>query len=314
MSDVSVVVEWETALATGDARAALSIRALHRELLDVPAEVIIPFDPREVTQGSIVDAVRQAGQWPGRVDVVAVPEGTDYYGKKNFGFDRSTGEIVVFVDSDIIVEPGFLRSLVEPFRDFRKSVVVGRTHLDTASVWQRAVALFWIFDAREEPLLRPTRRLLSNSVAFRRAVFKQFPFTIRPTYRGPCTELAETLTSRAIVMWEQTAARAAHPAPANVAAFVERAFHAGTDEWFYDDDPSLAHCVATWRGDLRNVAERIERRRHVIGAGIPSIVLAWISGFAYYGVKAIGYCTRLTGTHASRIDQREAIDRNPPPA
>lgn len=317
MSGVSVIVEWETALDANESRGVRCLEALHRELRDAAAaELIICFDARQATRDSVLDALREAGgEWPCRVEVVQVADGLDYYGKKNHGFSVSTGDIVVFLDSDIIPEPGCLANLVAPFSDFRKSVVVGRTHLDTASVWQRAVALFWIFETRAAAELRPTRRLLSNSVAFRRAVFRQFPFRQRPTFRGPCSELAATLIAHGIVLWEQTAARASHPAPKNPAEFLKRAFYAGTDQWFYDDvdgDATLAHCAANWREDMRHVAERIERRRHVIGAGIASILLAWMCGFAYYATKAAGYCARLIGASVRESVPRAELDRTAP--
>jgi len=296
---VSIVLEWETVLAAGSRRGARCLVAMSREMGDYGdnAEMIICFDRKESTRQSVVDAANEADL---NCEIVDVPDGLDYYGKKNFGFTRTKGEIVVFLDSDLIPEPGWLANLIEPFSDFRKSVVVGRTHLDTATPYDRAVALFWIFDTRDPSTsIRPTKRLVSNSVAFRRSVFAHFQFPKRPTFRGPCSELALTLEARGIPMFEQTAARASHPAPSGARQFLSRAFHAGSDQRFYDaldGNSSVVRCLRQWRIDLRHAAERIARRRSDIDAGWSSVASARILGFLYYSTKALGY---VTSRHAT---------------
>jgi glycosyltransferase involved in cell wall biosynthesis len=287
---VSIVLEWETVLAAGTPRGVRCLAAMAREMRDYGdgAEMIICFDGNESPAG----AAREAG-----IDcqIVEVPADLDYYGKKNFGFTRTKGDIVVFLDSDLIPEPGWLASLIEPFSDFRKSVVVGRTHLDTATIYDRAVALFWIFDTRESSAaVRPTKRLVSNSVAFRRSVFTHFQFPKRPTFRGPCSELALTLEARNIPMFEQTAARASHPAPSGARQFLSRAFHAGRDQRFYDTldgNSSFMQCLRQWRVDLKHVRERIAQRRRDIDADWASVAFAFILGCLYYSTKALGYLT-----------------------
>src|SRR6185437_10361673 len=104
----------------------------------------------------------------------------DYYEKKNFGFAMACGEIVVFVDSDLAPEPDWLEAITRPFADPSRSVVIGLTHFECGSLYERAMALFWIFEARcGESLVRPTHRLVSNNVAFRRALFAALPFPRR---------------------------------------------------------------------------------------------------------------------------------------
>jgi len=295
---VSIVLEWETVLAAGTPRGVRCLAAMAREIRDYGdgAEMIICSDRKD----SVAGAVREAGV---NCEIVEVPDDLDYYGKKNFGFTRTKGEIVVFLDSDLIPEPGWLASLIEPFSDFRKSVVVGRTHLDTTTIYDRAVALFWIFDTRDpSTTVRPTQRLVSNSVAFRRSVFTHFQFPKRPTFRGPCSELAVTLESRGIPMFEQTAARASHPAPSGARQFLSRAFHAGSDQRFYDaldGNASLAQCVRQWRIDLKHARERIARRRRDIDADSASVTLARLLGFVYYSTKAIGYVASPAPRHAT---------------
>jgi hypothetical protein len=288
---VSVVAEWETALSAESSRGGASLAALRQQVAEQPGcETVICYDPGEAAEADIRSAL--GGGWPGPLTVVGVP-GLDYYAKKNHGFTLTRGEIVVFVDSDLIPEPGWLGALVGSFDDWRASCIVGRTHLETSSWYERAVALFWIFEPRDASSeLRPTRRLVSNNVAFRRALFAHMPFPERPTFRGQCSELAGLLESRRIPLHEQPAARASHPAPAGARQFLVRALWAGRDHAYYDalaGKAGLSQCLANWRTDLRHVRERIDQRAPVIGAGRLDALRAHVLGTVYYTAKALAY-------------------------
>jgi Glycosyl transferase family 2 len=305
---VSVVVEWETALEGKPSRAAACLASLRAQVAELqsPCETVLCFDPAQATEGSVRSAL--GGAWPGPLVVAAVPSGLDYYGKKNHGFTLTSGEVVVFVDSDVVPEPGWLRSIVAPFTDFRVSCVLGRTHLETSTSYERAVALFWIFEERDpSSALRPTGRLVSNNVAFRRALFAHLPFPDRPTFRGQCSELGSMLGARRIAMYEQPAARASHPAPDGVRRFLVRALHAGRDQAFYDGlagPPGVRGSVRNWRADLANVRARITHRAPRIGAGRRDVLLARLLGVVYYTTKALGYAASQVPSPRSAVRGR----------
>jgi glycosyltransferase involved in cell wall biosynthesis len=304
---VSIVVEWETVLEGKHARGAACLASLRTQVAS--AETVICFDPVEASEESVRAAI--GADWPGTLIVAPVPSSLDYYGKKNHGFTLTTGDIVVFLDSDLIPESDWLRNLIEPFTDFRKSLVVGRTHLETSAMYERAVALFWIFDARDESPLRPTARLVSNNVAFRRALFKHFPFPDRPTFRGQCSELASILESRGITMYEEPSARASHPAPDGVRRFLSRAFHAGRDHAFYDalaGNASIAQSLRNWRTDRRHVRERIALRAPLIRANRADRAAARMLGHIYYATKALG---ALTSATRARKEKRSDLSAAP---
>ena len=101
---------------------------------------------------------------------------------------------------------GWLAALLSGFRDFRKTVIAGSTHLDTGTRYERAVALFWIFQPREPTSeLRQTRTFWANNVAFRRPLFARMPFPRLATYRVQCRVLAEDLARRGIPLWSTPA-------------------------------------------------------------------------------------------------------------
>jgi hypothetical protein len=223
--------------------------------------------------------------------IATAPPASDYYQKKNFGFTQSDGAIVVFADSDLAPEPGWLAALVAPFADPATLAVVGLTHLETRTHYERAMALFWIFDTRTaEDSLRPTRRLVSNNIAFRRGLFGALRFPDRPTYRGQCSELGATLERFGVPLWEATGARAAHPAPAGLAGFIRRALRAGRDAAWSDASRGVpAATLRIWRTDTAAVRDRVKRRAPTIGATMADRVLARCLAWAYYGVKALAY-------------------------
>ena len=306
LASTAIVVEWETVLAGGYERAVRGLRAINRQLwaleasFTAPPEVIVCFEAAEASEASVRSALATADEgrgWPGTLRIAGAPDRLDYYQKKNFGFSLSTNEIVVFVDSDLVPEPEWLEGLVAAFADFNTSVVVGRTHLETGSIYERAVALFWIFDARDgSSVLRQTRRLISNNVAFRRPLFARLPFPVGPSFRGLCSELASMLTARGVPMHEHTGARACHPAPDGPRQFFTRALHAGADQYFYDAlaaPAGLERCAGQWATDVRRVVRRAAERRAAIGAGIPSVAVALLLGLAFYSTKAAGYIDAL---------------------
>jgi hypothetical protein len=319
----AIIIEWETGLDCSRERVTATMAAVAHQLRDlaprfaVPPETIVCFDTAQAREedirtvladgSGVRSGVRSGGlDWPGVLRVIAVPEPLDYYQKKNFGFGVSTNPIVIFLDSDVIPEPDWLGQLLEAFLDFRNAVVAGRTHLETRTLYERGVALSWIFDARvPTPALRRTRRLVSNNIAFRRALFAQLPFPNRPTFRGQCSELGRMLASAGVVIYEHSGARASHPAHHGIHAFFARALNAGADQCFYDEQfgrATVARCLGQWREDVAKVSTRIAERRAAIRANAADLLVARLLGFAYYSIKAAGYlsATAMSGRQLTK--------------
>lgn len=174
----TIIVEWETSRECGDARAAVCLAALREQLQNAAAlfhgepELLLVADPGENERAEVERAVANAAGdsgWPVIPRVVQPPTRLDYYQKKNFGLSASSNPIVVFMDSDVRPETGWMEALLRPFHAAAVSVVAGRTHAEAGTLYERAVALFWIFPARaEEDVLRPATCFWANSFAIRR--------------------------------------------------------------------------------------------------------------------------------------------------
>jgi hypothetical protein len=313
----SIVLEWETVEEGGVERAIRGLREVNRQIaelqheLHTPAEVIVCYEQRVISAQELRAVLDRAADTPGwscPVKLIPVADGTHYYEKKNTGARAAVNDIIVFLDTDLIPDPGWLSSLLTAFQDWTLSVVLGATHLDHSSTYEMAVALFWIFSpATDGRGIQPLRRYSSNNLAFRRPVFLKFPFPTRPTYRGQCGELGMVLQSVGITIFEHTDARATHPPPAGVRGFIHRSWSAGKDENFYTglrEETSLATWGRQLRHDYGTVALRIRQRSESLNPTRRAAVLGWLLGWTYYGIKSAGYLAALWHRDLPQTTQR----------
>jgi glycosyltransferase involved in cell wall biosynthesis len=141
-----------------------------------------------------------------------------YYEAKMEGFRHTTGQVVVFCDSDCRYGADWLRSIVEPFvADADMHVVAGETAVAVTGPYSLAMALIWSF----APFSRRTAPYRSshyaaNNVAFRRDVLLRCPIPCRlPMYRGNGAIHERMLRRMGYQIWKQPAAREIHPLPTN---------------------------------------------------------------------------------------------------
>jgi hypothetical protein len=299
---LTVIVEWETSRECGHARAAACLTALREQLQDtVPLfeekpELLLVTDPGEDERADVERAVANAAGasgWPVFPRVVQPPTRLDYYQKKNFGASVSSNPIVVFIDSDVRPEQGWLAALLKPFRDPGVSVVAGSTHSEAGTLYEQAVGLFWIFPARsDEDVLRPATHFWANSFAMRRPLFLATGFPDRSTYRGQCSALRRRLEGLGVRIYEATAARTSHPAPRGPLALTLRAWRAGADARFEDGLAGTGgprRCCDAWIDGMRRVEQRIAERSAAIGSDAAARAAGRLLGFFYYSVRAFGY-------------------------
>ena len=306
LPSASIVIEWETSLETPQERVIATLSELARQLrlltprFDRPAETIISAcaaNGCETDIRSVLTHASEGAEWPGVLCLAISTKPLDYYQKKNFGALFANNDVIVFLDADVIPEAGWLESLLACFTDYRKAVVMGRTHLDTRTLYERAVALSWIFVTRSaDNVPRVTENLISNNIAFRRALFARLPFPDAPTWRSQCSDLGATLQAVGIRLYEQPAARASHPAHPGCRAFVTRAVTAGVDRHFSHrrgTGAGVGRCAQQWREDMRSVRRRISERRGTLSAVALDIAAAYALGLTYYSIKAVSYlaCT-----------------------
>ena len=193
--ELSVIIELDNIRAKGVTRAELALTALAREISSAsrPIEWRIG-SPGEAVPLWVGDLILRTGLSVA-VDTQhqhVVPVGDRrYYEVKNVLAAGALGNVLVFVDGDVIPEPGWLTRLTAPFVDPSVDVVCGKTVVGPlSSFYVRSIAATWIYD--------PVRRLgvervvffNANNVAFRRNLFaeREFPDErdqYRDRVRGP---------------------------------------------------------------------------------------------------------------------------------
>jgi hypothetical protein len=228
--DVSIVLELDNARQVGDGPAERLIAAVAAELAASArtAELIVVHDPACVPAGV---AERLLARWPFPAGQTLALPGGRYYTLKNAGAAQARGAVVLFLDSDIVIEPGFVAALLDPFAAPNVSAVTSECvvgPLDTRL--SRAMALTWIFPVRSDDRdLRPALVVNANSFALRREVALAYPFAVDVRYRGACAELGAELRSRGITTWQAHAAKCNHPSPQGLGGAARRALWTGYD-------------------------------------------------------------------------------------
>lgn len=237
-SSFAIVIEWENACLSKLDRTRRMLQELFRQLELLPtelqrlSEVLILFDPAIVDQGliqSVLDQAVRAKHPLVAVRTVPVRE-LHYYELKNAGVKLTHQEIVIFLDSDVIPEEGWLPGLLEAFARPGVDVVGGNTYVSLESLYSKAMALFWFFPLRQpgEGLI-PASHFFANNVAFRRAVIESHPFPTLPQFRGQCQDLAKTLKREGVGLFLQQKSKVEHPPPNGLKHFISRALCDGHD-------------------------------------------------------------------------------------
>jgi glycosyltransferase involved in cell wall biosynthesis len=305
---LSIVVEWANADRAGIDRSATMLREVERQIVNLtdadpavarPVEILVVQADGTTTAPPVVEALaRDQGDAtvPAVVErhVLTAPP-TGYYGLKNHGFAHSRGDIVVFIDSDVVPEPGWLAALLAPLADRSTQVVAGHAYIAPGGIYHKAFALFWFFPLRLERGARPSAPVLfGNNLAFRRETFARFPFvTDGPTSRGACLDLIARLTGAGVEIHHAYEACVAHPPPNGLAHFAARALAQGRDRWLRARagaraEAGIAASVARAAGHIARSVARIATRRQEVNLSALEAPVAAAVAISYYSLSLVG--------------------------
>jgi glycosyltransferase involved in cell wall biosynthesis len=207
----SIVVETEN-LETADRRRLLDA------LDSLAAQSISPQLAREVvliSTGRIdqlgIQTIRRRFPW---IVIHTASEPVDYYGAKALGAELTTGEVVVFFDSDVRYEARWLESILESMTSHPDAEVVsGETTVGVSGPYTLAVLLSWAFPPwSQRDRAYPTTGYAANNVAFRRRRLVATPIPLGTGLRrGNCTLHAHQMVRAGVTMLRIPQARAVHP-------------------------------------------------------------------------------------------------------
>lgn len=296
--EISIILEWENVLLSEEDRCFLMLRQLKDQLMSLQrsAELIVLFNPKQVDREQIAGALHEnlGTLAPGMVRLEEA-EDTHYFQLKNEGAKRARGEILVFVDSDVLIEEGWLHEISEPLFEHSEILVVGgNTWLTHDSLYEKSFALGWFFPFRDtEGVLKVGRQhFFANNVAFRRDLLLQYPFPEMPpgVTRGACNKLARILSRAGIPIWNNGAARASHPPPVGLNTYTIRGLAIGRDLVLREGRSPLTffRCIWWWLKRTVRATGRILIKARMVGLPLWQTPAAVAIMVLFYSLAFVG--------------------------
>lgn len=303
-SKVALIVEWDNARLSEVDRAREMLVRVGEQVAEVARstnatfDLLLIYDPEEVPRETPETVVRNsldAARWPGRIDLVEV-HGLAYYDQKNYGVQQTDADVILFVDSDVIPDEGWLPRLMDAMKDPKVQVVSGETYLTTESFIDRVFAGFWLFETKKPSTgLYEARNFYANNVAIRGDLIRANPFPTMESYRGQCAALARSLKSKGVTLFRDGRARVSHPPPEGVSHFVNRAICHGHDIMVLGRQKEFGWLrsnpiAALWRlfRDVVRTPPMILSRRRAAGLGPAEMGAAFVVSVAYSTLKFAG--------------------------
>lgn len=238
----SIVIEWENILLSEAWRTHKMLQELRQQIIQIypkllsKPEIIVVHNSEQMERSQVEQFVNEQFEaCSSLIQLRIIPaSGLHYYDLKNFGAKHSKGELIIFLDSDVIPEDGWLVSLLESFQHSDVLVVGGNTYMTAGSVYEKSLALLYFLPRGSDTTgciceVCKSEDFFANNVAFRRELFESYPFPTLPQVRGQCQALAEMLQSLGVKIFYQPRSSVSHPAPNGLRHFVITAMCHGHD-------------------------------------------------------------------------------------
>jgi glycosyltransferase involved in cell wall biosynthesis len=295
----TAVIEWENAKLSelGRTREMLTQLAIQISNMDPgfpePPELVIVYDRLAIRPDLIQALAGDAFRRCPEVAVQLLPtDGATYYLQKNRGAEMARRDLILFVDSDVVPESGWLASLLHPFRDPEVEVACGNTYIEPRGVYNKAFAAFWFFPLRSRsPGLEPSTSFFANNVVFRRDLFLSYRFPDISLVRGQCAELARALLRDQHRIFISNGARVRHPPPNGFRPFVFRALCQGHDMVVKSRLAGQARVFGSlrdWMVGIGCALRQIWRRRADLGMTATDMTAAVCIALGYYTIALFG--------------------------
>jgi len=234
----SIIIEWENMLLYDSYRSNKMLEILANQLLEVSSkmstkpEIIIVYNNEDINGSEIEPLIKKKlNPCSSIIDLKIIPSpGLHYYQQKNFGANHCNGDVIIFLDCDVIPNEGWLKGMLECFLQPEIRVVGGESYISSDTFLEKAFSIFWFMSPPSEkgPIYEDTK-FLCNNMAFRNDTFFKNQFPTLPRYRGSCLALGESLQRKNIKIYRQPAARVAHSIPKGMKNIAIRAICQGHD-------------------------------------------------------------------------------------
>ena len=323
---VSLVMEWENAALTEATRVASLLRRIRLQVHELrqatghgsgdpsscavpgriryPIEIVIAFNQSldEARLKARILEIMGEEDREFRLTFCSTPE-QRYFELKNAGANASKGDIVVFLDSDVIPQAHWLATLLSSFSDPEISIVGSNCFVEHRTLYQKSYAAIKFGEPFSGGGIVASYTLVhGNSMAFRRWAFDRYNFPPTGfTYKLPFKYFIETLRRDRFPVYVNLGAQVEHPAPLPK-NFLKRGFFHGRDEMILrqerrqvsrSDGPESASTVTYWGAREYRLAAsrllRIMRLREKWQIALWELPLVYCIVAAYYSAVLAGY-------------------------
>ena len=300
----SFIIEWDNARISELGRAREMLRVLqgqviaHRPKPEKPPQIIILYDKNRVDPAVIqqaLDDTIDSKAWDAVIQLVPT-DGLGYYQLKNYGVLQSERDITLFIDSDVIPEPGWFDALMSAIEQPQVQVVGGNTYIKPDNFLARAFSIFWFYGIRSKgTALYDHPFIYANNVAFKTKLLRDYPFPELQSFRGQCRVLSDNLRRNGITVYRHDGARVMHPTTNGVRHFFCRAICEGHDVVTIGRELRLGRLHASpvgallrFGGEMKSMVGRAVRDRKEVGLSVPGAIAASLVGTTYNVFKLFG--------------------------
>lgn len=257
---VSLVMEWENAALTKASRVASLLRRIRLQIHELrqaagrssedtssgafldcirfPIEIVIAFN-QSLDADRLKERISEItgeGDQEFRLTFCPTPE-HKYWELKNAGANASQGDIVIFLDSDVIPQAHWFATLLDSFADPEISIIGSNCFVEHRTLYQKSYAAIKFGEPSSAYGIAASYDLIhGNSIAFRRWAFDRYNFPPTGyTYKLPFKYFIHTLKRDRFPVYVNLGAQVEHPAPLPK-NFLKRGFFHGRDEMLLRQD------------------------------------------------------------------------------
>ena len=331
---VSIIMEWENAALTETSRVKTLLDIIQKQIHELfdsavsnaklrrdfsflgrirqPIEIVVAFHHsidkerflREITATIAINNPEIC------LSLVPTPE-QRYFELKNTSAASSCGDILVFLDSDVIPQPNWLITLLGSFENPQIEIVGSNCFVQHKNLYQKSYAAIKFGEPSTSiEIIKSYDIAHGNSIAFRRNAYEEYKFPPTGyTYKLPFKYFIEALKQDNFPIYVNMGAQIEHPAPLPK-NFLKRGFFHGRDEMILRQDRKIkaeigdeSRSITYWGMHELTLAKarfcRIATYRKKWNIAIWELPLVYCIVAAYYSAVLTGYLiTQMLPTYS----------------
>ena len=318
---IAIILELENLEEGMEQRVQTNLLELQKQIAEIyeilprPVTLKVVFDSKVYSADQANSFIQAAGlDRNPMITAQAIGEpNIHYYQHKDVGAAHCDDDIIICLDSDLLIEPGWLSSMAHAF-DGDVDLVCGRTLIETDGFMAKVYALTtsgFPVETSQPSGLHPTKRIMANALAYRRMSIAQPIFPVLDAYRGHCALASRRLIAEGQTIYCNPAAVARHPSEPDFGSYFSRAFSEGRDCVVH----ARFEARAGWRGVMERTlpgslfrlarafwghSKRTVTQYRRVGMPLWGVPATLVLGWVYYSVSFAGEIASLANDRVAR--------------